>query len=482
MPNERMMPAVAQDSHPAFPPCFRLGESAVGKGTSWRQHLRRWLLGRRRGLLGLVMMLLPLAFSTALLSSYWWGWHQLRTGRALLERYHPDEARPYLEACLRLRPQDGEVLLLLARAARRANALSDADAYLDQYKRSHGQTEELLLEQVLQRAARGEVEPVAKHCRQRIEQEDAAAPLIFEALTQGYLRLYRLHEGYAVLQEWRKRQPENTQALLFEAGLHVLLRHHPEALSLYERILQLDPEHDTARRRLAVILMEDLRHAEAIPHLQQLCRRRPRDAEAAIFLARCWDHQGEQAEAERLVQEVLQWQPQFAPALFELGKMAHRQGRLNQAESYLRQALSIDAANHPLLYHLNMCLSQNGKTEEAEAIGRRMRQLQAKLNRLEPLTTQEIPRKPRDLTLQHELSEILLDMGQTEEALQWLGGILQHNPRYVPAHRTLANYYQRVGDLQRLAYHRRFLPETLPNGDNAARLSAASHARDDAKP
>ena len=143
--------------------------------------------GRRRGrLAGLYRsrLLLVLGLLVLILASggVWAGRrllavHYLKMGRDQLERYHAVEARPHLEACLQLWPGHPEALLLLARAARRAEAPAVAEQYLAEYLQLHGPTEALTLEEILHSAAKGETDKVAKHCRQIVQTNGVAASL-----------------------------------------------------------------------------------------------------------------------------------------------------------------------------------------------------------------------------------------------------------------------------------------------------------------
>jgi predicted Zn-dependent protease len=420
----------------------------------------RWL-GRPRRLLGIGILAL-LVVGAVLLGRRLWAQHELQVGRELLAGYHPYEAWPHLEACLRLWPDKAEALLLLARAARRGGLLDVGDHYLEEYQRRHGQTEDLALEQILQAAARGEVDRVGKYCKDLVRQDSPAAPLALEAMVQGYCQTYRLTEAFGALRVWLAREPDNTQALLFDAGLKALLLHYDDALDGYNRILELDPEHDTARMRLATLQLEQLKAAEAAPHLERLRQRQPDNSAVAVVLARCRAQLAQQAEAEQLLEEVLARDPHFGPALAERGRLALSRGQSGRAETWLREALAQDPGNHRLRYHLAQCLSQNGKKAEAEAENRLVEKLARDMKRLETITTAEMQQRPHDPALHHELGLLMLDRGQVEEAVLWLQRALKENPTYVPAHQTLAEYYRKVGDQERAAYHRRFLPTAPP--------------------
>jgi Flp pilus assembly protein TadD len=430
--------------------------------------------GRRRGrLAGLYRsrLLLVLGLLVLILASggVWAGRrllavHYLKMGRDQLERYHAVEARPHLEACLQLWPGHPEALLLLARAARRAEAPAVAEQYLAEYLQLHGPTEALTLEEILHSAAKGETDKVAKHCRQIVQTNGVAASLALEAMVQGYFRMYRLGEGFAVLQTWLEREPNNTQALLFLGGLHALRQRRAEAVETYGRILELDPDHSMARLRLAMILLDENKPAEALTHLHYLQEHQgngnPTKPMILVLAARCLDQLGQEEQGEQLREEVLAQYPHFGPALGDRGRWALRQGRWIDAETWLREALALEPTNRELRYQLSQCLFKNGKNTEAESELQRLRQIESDLVRLETITNHELLQRPGDPVLHLELGRLLLRQGQSEEGLHWLHRVLQANPTNVYAHQVLADYYQQVGDSSRAAYHRRFWANT----------------------
>jgi predicted Zn-dependent protease len=430
-------------------PC---GQAAAGEPGRRRGLWRYWppmsaLLRRPRLLLAPGLILLLLVLSGIAAGRHLLALHHLKIGRALLERYHPKEARPRLEASLRLWPGNAETLLLLARAARQSDALYEAaQEYLEQYRRLHGETEEWLLEQLLHIAAKGETDKVVNHLRRLVQEGSPATPLICEAMIQGYFRVYRFSDVHAVLQIWLERQPDNTQALLFQGILHTSLRNRREAADTYERILQLDPAHEVARRRLAELLMEEQKYPQALSYLQQLRQRQPDHPMLAVLLARCLNHLDQQDEAEPLLEEVLARYPHFPPALGERGQLALHRGQLDQAENWLREALRQETNNGPLRYQLIQCLYRQGKSAAADDELRQLKQLEASLRRWQEIATEKMIERPHDPVLHQELGEALLATGQTEEGLYWLHRALHEDPSNKSVRRVLDDYYRRRGN------------------------------------
>lgn len=444
--------------------CEGSGTQLAGGRRHWRQPLPLMSLvfGRPRLLLALAVLLV-LAGSGAWAGRRLVALHHLKAGRDALQCYHPEEARPHLEACLRLWPNNPEALLLLARAARRADVPEVAEQYLAQYRQLHGQSDALLLEEILHSAAKGETDKVVKHCRRLVEKESDASSLALEAMVQGYFRTYRFGEGFAVLQLWREREPENTQALLFLAGLHAIQLRRPQAVETYNRLLRLDPDHATARLRLASLLLEDNNAQEAMPHLDYLHQKQQANNHlmpmVLVLQARCLDHLGQEEESEQLRQTVLDQHPHFGPALGDQGRWALRQGRYTEAETRLRQALAGEPNNREFRYQLVQCLYKSGKYAEAESELQHLKRVESNWTRLEEITQRELLQKPSDSALHLELGRLLLEQGQAEEGLYWLNRVVQTNPANGAAHRVLASFYQQAGDASRAAHHRRFVPD-----------------------
>jgi predicted Zn-dependent protease len=129
-----------------------------------------------------------------------------------------------------------------------------------------------------------------------------------------------------------------------------------------------------------------------------------------------------------------------------------------EAERWLREALAMDAADFHAQYSLARCLrQQQGKEREAQAAEARLLVLEADGRRIRDIIQVDINKSPNDPALRTEVGNILLRSGSEREGIQWLYSALQQGPTYAPAHRALAAYFDRVGEPDRGAPHRRFL-------------------------
>jgi Tfp pilus assembly protein PilF len=438
-----------------------------GIPSALRRQGRRWL-PRPRRLLAIGALVSVIALCGAVAGLYGRTYLHLRSGRADLERHHNVQALAHFQAYLRTCPNDPDALLLAARASWRLQKFDEAERYLKDYRQAAGVNDDFVRESALVLAARGEVDETAKYCQELLERQDPATPLILEAVVLGCMQKYRLSQAAALLQRWLDVNPDDTQALFLQCYFDHLRQAPEAAIARYHRVLQLDPEHDSARVQLAASLVEQRQYAEALPHLELLQQRQPSNWHALVLLARCQDFLGRQQEAEQLLDHVLAQAPHDAEALADRGRLALRQRQLADAEAWLRHALVHEAANYSARYHLLQCLLQQGKTAEARLQEQRLKQVEKDQKRFREIVTQEMSRKPHDADLFRELALIYLRKGDSEEGIRWLHNALKEDPMSVPLHRALAEYYQQVGNSARAAYHRQFVPprsaEAAPNG------------------
>src|SRR5262245_13923949 len=118
-----------------------------------------------------------------------YAWYHLRAGAKALDRYQISEAQRHLDACLAIWPNSTTAHLLACRAARRARQFDEAERHREACERLEGSpSDAALLEWALLRACQGDLREVEEYLQTRVKKDAANAPLIFEALAEGYSR------------------------------------------------------------------------------------------------------------------------------------------------------------------------------------------------------------------------------------------------------------------------------------------------------
>jgi hypothetical protein len=102
---------------------------------------------------------------------------ELNAARREVRRGHNGAALRHLLFCNSVLPDHPQTLLLSARVARRSGNFNEADLLLDRCWEIHGDDEELVLERLLLRATRGEVEVIVPLLERHWADGDSTAEL-----------------------------------------------------------------------------------------------------------------------------------------------------------------------------------------------------------------------------------------------------------------------------------------------------------------
>jgi tetratricopeptide (TPR) repeat protein len=414
----------------------------------------RYTLAHPRAVLRWALLLTVVCVGTWMISWRAFGWYHLSTGKGCLERSHCREALEHFQAALTVWPNDAHVLFLAARGARRAGELDLADRCLTRCAAAPGLAESVALETALLRATRGEVDQVANYLRVLLDADHPETPLILEAVFQGYFTNLRFREAAGVIDEWRKRAPDDPQAIFLMGRVDYQSSNRQEAAKHWARVLELDPDRDDARLWLAGVCLELGQGLDALPHLELLQRRLPDNIMVQARVGRCLVMLGRQDEATKVLDGVLERQPDLAPALLERGKLAFSTGDLDLAADLLQKACVCDPSERAAYYQLAQCLKRQGKPAAAQLVQDRLQELDRDILRLHEIATDQLSRRPDDPGLHAEVGEIFLRVGAFEQGVRWLHAALQLDPRHAAAHRTLARHYEALGQFNLAEQHK----------------------------
>jgi tetratricopeptide (TPR) repeat protein len=351
-------------------------------------------------------------------------------------------ARTHLACCLRVWPNSPRVNFLMAQAARRAGDTDDAARYLRRAEQLGWVAEAIDLEKALSAVQRGELDRAEPVLASFVERGHPDKLLILEALVQGCRRTYQMPRALAYLDAWLAAQPDSVRALVWRGETLLLVGRERDALADYRQALELDPEEDEARLKVAELSLGLHQPGDALPHFTELLKRHPDQAEALFGLASCRAEQGETADAVNLLDRLLSLEPEHFGALAERGKIALDAGDPVEAEKWLRRATGVAPFEREALYNLYRCLGRNGRTAEAEECLARIKRIDEDRKRLDELRT-AVMTAPHDAALRCEMGVILLRNGQDRQGVRWLQSALQEDPGYGAARQALEEYHRR---------------------------------------
>ncbi len=425
---------------------------------------------RRRPLLAAAVAAVALA--AAGLGGAAYARHQWRAAQDALAAGRAPEARSRLAVCLWVWPRDLQAHLLAARAARMCGDRQSAEDHLNRCLKLHGgATEEVQLEFLLLRAQTGDLDEVAPTLVDAVEKGHPQSPLILETLSHAYLRLLRYQRAYACLSRWMEICPDEPKAYQWRGWVLERLNQPKSAYEDYTRALAINPDLRVVRLRVAEMLLDDKRAPEAIPHLEQLYKQEPDNPEVQARLGMCRFYENRPAEARRLMAAAAVHMPKDAALLITLAKLDLQEGRAAEAEARLRQVLAADRSDSEAWYNLSSALQFQGRSSESALAMKEYQRSKEEVDRANKLL-QEVADSPKATAKDYaEIGELLLRLGGRDRlGLYWLGKALERDPDCAPAHAALAAYYDKQGDAEKAAAHRR--PPAAPSPDKSNRQAA----------
>lgn len=409
---------------------------------------------RRPKTAGLGIVLLVLAGGCGV---HFWAESEERAARlAIKEERYPD-ARRHVEHCLMVWRRSASTHLLAARVARLQFDFPRAEVHLHKSTElAGGASAGTQLEWLLLRVQAGDVDTVAPGLLRLVVADDPESPAILEALSGAYVRQMQLRPALGCLNLWLKREPDSVPALDRRGWTWDRLQSQDAARADWERALELAPWRWETRLRLADLLLDENNPTEALPHVEYLQRTHSERPEVVAALGRCRLLQGDLAEAATAFDRVVAAAPDNPTGLLWRGKVAVEEGQDAEAETWLRRALEKDPYLLEAHYALYQTLGhQTGRRAEAAAEKTRYDELKADVERLTKLMNGDRSRSPEPADVCAEIGGLLLRLGRTKLAREWLERALRLDEKCKPAHEALATFCEQEGDTEGATRHRR---------------------------
>src|SRR5262249_47130963 len=196
----------------------------------------------------------------------------------------------------------------------------EARRHLDECQRlqggATGNSLALQRERVLLRTQLGDFDDIENGLWRYAHEDKKDAPLVLEALAQGYWMRLRLPMALSALKALTELEPNNARAWRWYGMLLVGTNHSVEAVKAFEKAVSLNPRSEEMRLSLARVLL-DVDPKEARVHFEILVRGTPAKLEYLAGLALAHGNVGDPDAALSLLEQILQKDPSNPAALLE---------------------------------------------------------------------------------------------------------------------------------------------------------------------
>jgi tetratricopeptide (TPR) repeat protein len=161
---------------------------------------------------------------------------------------------------------------------------------------------------------------------------EAAAALVENNLPIADARL-RAHLG---------AHPTDVAALRMLAEVAGRLRRYRDAQELLERCLELAPSFDAARHNYAIVLNRQSKHAVALPQVERLLAKEPRNPNYLNLKAAILAHLGDSADSIKIYEAVLAEYPRQPKVWMSYGHCLKTAGRQEDSIAAYRRAIAME--------------------------------------------------------------------------------------------------------------------------------------------
>lgn len=383
-----------------------------------------------------------------------------------------DRSQEHLSRCLEFWPLHAETHFLLARNYRRLDDAHGWQAHLKYAEQLRWPAADIIFENQLMTAQAGDVSGADRVVIDQIESRPGDEPLILEAILKGYLETHQWRELFSWADHWMHRRPLDWQPYFFRGRAYQLLWVLDRAIADHRKVLELRPEHRQSHFHLGESLMIDGQYPEAIPEFEKYLETHPDHAGALVGLANCQLSLSvaDLERAAKTLERLVARHPKNAGGLFLRAKLALNRGQAQEALDWLKQAEAVSPGELDLTNLIAAALRQLGRGQEAEKYERQLAQLQQWVNEFEDVR-RDVRKRPDDPELRHRAGVLSLNLAREEDAARWFKSALRIDPHHRPTHLTLADHYDKTGNVQRAEYHRKMAAESPPPTPDKAKSS-----------
>jgi predicted Zn-dependent protease len=413
-----------------------------------------WHLVRRRPRLAVAVALGILVLGLGGVNA--WAWWQYEAAQRSFKKRHLEEAREHIQACLNIWFWSPQAYLLAARVERLTGHFPKAEVYLAKCNWWQGGiTPQTQLEATMIRALGGALDETEAGLWRTALQDDPDTPLILETLAECYILRSHYNRAAKTCHEWIKREPDNPWAYNLLGACYVNLGVTLGAEENFRKSYELDPDNQDLAARYVGVLLNNNNGKAAYPILLRLQTVRPEDPDVLIGLARCQFLKDRFDEARQLLVTVLEQDPHNSTALYQRARLEQQSKHPAEAEKWIRKALKEDPGN----LHAYALLTQvlpllPNRTKDLQDAQKEYQKVKADVARVSDLLGKKLEQDPNNPAIFQEIGDIMLSVNQ-EEGVKWMKRALAKGAPAAAIHQSLASFYERRGDTEMAAMHRK---------------------------
>jgi tetratricopeptide (TPR) repeat protein len=138
-----------------------------------------------------------------------------------------------------------------------------------------------------------------------------------------------------------------------------------EAMTLFQKVIEKDPDNVDAHYNLALSLLRSGKQDEAIFFLEKIKEMKPDMMEIYLALGECYFNKDENDKAVSYFEKALEIEPNNAEVYYNLGIIHYKNDRTDDAVKNFITSKGLDPDYAPTYYQLGLAYIKNGERDKA---------------------------------------------------------------------------------------------------------------------
>ena len=241
-------------------------------------------------------------------------------------------------------------------------------------------------------------------------------PDVHIELVHAYLFEKMPDEALTVLDEVRRRWPDNPRTATLTGEAFRLKKDWPAAEASLRRAVRQRPQHSRTRYHYGLTLEDVGREEEARSQHLQVLENDDGYLPAVTALARSFLEAGDTDRAIEYFERAVELNAHHRNSLLSLAKLMFQRGKLGRARAFVDRILDFDSNDGPAALYLGLILTNQGRTDEALSVYDRL-----------------LTHEPGATAARLNRAWLLADAGRWGDAEKDYGTVLQSNPDHLHA-------------------------------------------------
>lgn len=240
-------------------------------------------------------------------------------------------------------------------------------------------------------------------------------------LAERLIQSGKLETAGTYLDEVLKKEPNSLDALVLKATIAEKRQDKNALITLYGRILSLDPKNDTVLYNLGILEFETGRLNESLSYFKKYAARHPKDKETHAFLFEIYKRQEKKEQAFQEASVLSALEPGDSAPFDYMFEYLNKQGDYQRMIAVMQDGLKRNPGDIQLKEYLILALLKTGKKDQA------LKEIQDILKI-----------RPKDVSLHLQAATLMEKQGNIDGAIESYQKILELSPGHKEAGKAAA--------------------------------------------